>query len=275
MAGAWDYFLIAIPVLFACLAGAANDRKIVLKSVKADPSHHDKEPALNSSSADRAFTTSEMQELAGGKTNFKGNQERSVSSGVTPATGSQNSLSTAKDHISVSTQCQVSAAHRRAPAIIAGQSSTMKLFRSHFESVIVGRELHTPFCPLVTIESPSPATSGEKLAEGVGFVTSNGEFIPVLEKLSWLPHCGISRIPLEIPITEPMTIEFARKIGVFRPEYLSLGTYVLTGFSKRASEQNVVEIRVRADTSGLFFDVRDSSGSHIEVTPESAFVKSS
>ena len=129
--------------------------------------------------------------------------------------------------------------------------------------------LRTSFCSPVTIESPSRAIRGEKLVEDVGLVTSSGDFIAILDKFSWLPHSRTLRIPLATPTEEPVTVTFARRRSAFGPERMPLGTFLLTGFSGDDAVPNVLEIRVSAEDSELYFDVRDAAGSHLTITRQS------
>lgn len=122
--------------------------------------------------------------------------------------------------------------------------------------------VQNPFCAPVIIERPSPAIGEDKLVEDVGLTTSNGDFITILDKFSWLPHARTIRIPLDVPTSEPVTVTFARRRSAFKSDFTTLGTFLLPSFSSRDdASTNTLEIRVSAIDVGLHFEVRDGAGS--------------
>lgn len=158
---------------------------------------------------------------------------------------------------------------KETPNAAPPQTSDAKAHDVRNDPAETKRVLRTPFCAPVIIEGPSPAIGGDKLAEDVGLTTSSGDFVVILDKFSWLPYSRTSRIPLETPTPEPVTVTFARRKSAFSSESTTLGTFLLTEFSGDDSVHNILEIRVNAVDSGLYFDVRDSAGSQLKIARQS------
>lgn len=263
--GASDYLAIAIPVLLASAAGTMRDRKLSSKSPHAHLGNH-----LHQTKEDAPAFFNSTESYRKSETVTQDLPKQHMKQAHSPDTGLEKTQTsrciTEKSYMTADRANEIAADAQQTP-LTAPAKSRMKMTDSLRAKV---DQIHEPiqsaFSPPTIIEDPSPAICDNRLVEAVGMLASNGEFTCILEKLSMLPHSRTIRIPLPKPILEPVSVQFARRKSAFRPEYTTLGEFLLTGFSDDEMNINILEIRLRAEEPKLSFDFRDSAGSRLEVT---------